>query len=243
MRTRTLLVLTMSALLAAAVMGWYLVVRGKGDMHVAMPHFASASQPVAEVAARAKAGEPDAQYQLGVIYRDGLDGPPRPRQALEWFDRAARQRHVRAMVALGGLLEQGGAVKADPYKAADWYRVAAQLGDDPEAEFRLGEMHFSGRGVVQSYGEAIDWYRRAAERGHPAAQFLIGAMYEHGWGVDRDPLQAYMWYTLVLPRAAEAMAVRRTFNPAKARERLAQGMSQFQIREARREAAAWKPSR
>ena len=40
-----------------------------------------------------------------------------------------------------------------------------------------------GRGVAQDDGEAVTWFRRAAEQGNASGQFNLGLMYENGRGV------------------------------------------------------------
>ena len=43
---------------------------------------------------------------------------------------------------------------------------AAQAGD-AEAQYRLGLLYARGKGVIGSLGDAIAWYRRAAEQAMP----------------------------------------------------------------------------
>ena len=45
------------------------------------------------------------------------------------------------------------------------------------AQFALGWMYWDGKGVLQDYKEAISWYRKSAEQGHPRAQNDFGVMY------------------------------------------------------------------
>ena len=49
---------------------------------------------------------------------------------------------------------------------------------DAAAQYDLGLMYALGwvEGVPQDYGEAVRWYRLAADQGHAAAQFNLGAM-------------------------------------------------------------------
>lgn len=68
-------------------------------------------------------------------------------------------------------------------------RAAAHAGF-PEAQFRLGGCYERGRGVVRSPGDAAEWYRRAALKGHLGAQFALSLMYLHGQGVGRTSA----WY-------------------------------------------------
>ena len=67
------------------------------------------------------------------------------------------------------------------------------------AQFSLGVAYADGRGVAQDAGEAVAWYRRAAEQGHAVAQFTLGLSYDNGDGVAQNAGEAVVWYR----RAAE----------------------------------------
>ena len=43
-------------------------------------------------------------------------------------------------------------------------------------------------------GEAVKWYRQAADQGDVLAQFNLGVFYETGKGVPVDQEQAAIWY-------------------------------------------------
>ena len=51
-------------------------------------------------------------------------------------------------------------------------------------------------GVSQDDGEAVKWYRLAAEQGDAAAQNNLGWMYANGRGVSQDDGEAVKWYRL-----------------------------------------------
>ena len=51
-----------------------------------------------------------------------------------------------------------------------------------------------GEGVEQSWEEAVQWYRKAAEMGLARAQCNLAWCYEHGKGVPRDLRQARELY-------------------------------------------------
>lgn len=53
----------------------------------------------------------------------------------------------------------------------------------PQAEYGLGLCYASGHGVKADAGEAVKWYRKAAERGHTEATWKLGECYRHGTGV------------------------------------------------------------
>ena len=76
----------------------------------------------------AKAGDVEAQTNLGEIFEKGLGGVARPELAVEWYRLAAEQGHARAQVNLGAMYERGLGVAKDPAKATEWYRRASGLG-------------------------------------------------------------------------------------------------------------------
>ena len=58
------------------------------------------------------------------------------------------------------------------------------------AQFNVGNMYSTGRGVGQDLFEANLWYKQAAEKGVLEAQFNLGLAYEAGRGVKKDEVQA-----------------------------------------------------
>ena len=73
-------------------------------------------------------------------------------------------------------------------------RERAEAGD-LDAQVELGERYQAGdRGVQQDYVEAVLWYRRSADQGHPLGQAFLGFMYSTGRGVQQDHEVAVRWY-------------------------------------------------
>ncbi len=62
------------------------------------------------------------------------------------------------------------------------------------AQFTLGLSYDNGDGVAQNAGEAVVWYRRAAEQGDVMAQFTLGVAYADGRGVAQDEAEAVRWF-------------------------------------------------
>ncbi|MCK5547339.1 MAG: sel1 repeat family protein [Rhodospirillaceae bacterium] len=180
----------------------------------------------------AESGDIKAQYQLGGYYERGEGVELNPAASAFWYKKAAEQGHVPAQFSLGKAYESGAGIKQDFFSASKWYRLAASFGNHPGAQFNLGHMYFKGRGVEHDYGKAIKFYKQAATQGHPVAQHILGAMYEEGWGVTQDYIVAYMWYKLAVPKAAETIAVSRSYNPVKALEKLKTKMNRYQVGEA-----------
>lgn len=98
-------------------------------------------------------------------------------------------------------------------------RLAAlvDLGEKyPKAAYDLGLRYLRGDGVDRNSHQAIQWMRKAGERGHVEAQFALGRLYLMGFQeMGPDPAEAEVWLTMaaakghkdarkLLPEAAAA---------------------------------------
>ena len=83
----------------------------------------------------------------------------------------------------------------DEYKAAYWYRLAAERGHS-KAQCYLGVMYEEGRGVKQDYFKAVEWYQKAADQGQSDAQFNLGLLYYDGEGVRQNYTKAKEYFGL-----------------------------------------------
>ncbi len=92
----------------------------------------------------------------------------------------------------------------------------------------------SGEGVAKNDGEAVIWFRKAAEQGLANAQGMLGIMYAKGQAVPQDYVLAYMWLHL---------ATEGNQGAAQFRDAVAQRMSVAQVAEAQRQAREWKASK
>ncbi len=77
----------------------------------------------------AEAGSPDAQCKLAIMYDNG-DGAADQSDmlALEWYEKAAEQNHASAQYNLGVMYCSGQGVDKSLFKAYEWWKRAAQLG-------------------------------------------------------------------------------------------------------------------
>jgi len=83
--------------------------------------------------------------------------------------------------------------KGDYKVALDELRPLAAKGD-PNAQFLLGMLYDSGRGVAQDQAVAASWYRKAAKQNHPLAQLYLGLLLYTGEGVKQDHVEAARWF-------------------------------------------------
>jgi uncharacterized protein len=126
----------------------------------------------------ARAGNPIAQWRLGLLHYHGHGVRESDPQALQWFERAARQGLAEAQFNLANMYAYGLAdprADVDPNRlAAQWYFEAARQGH-AEAQYSLGILFLTGTGVIQNPDEAARWIGLAAAQGHAdAAAYLKG---------------------------------------------------------------------
>ena len=66
--------------------------------------------------------------------------------------------------------------------------------ENAEIQFYIGFCCEHGYGIEKNYGEAVDWYKKAAEQGHAKAMRNLGKMYDDGMWAPRNVVEAVKWY-------------------------------------------------
>ncbi|HEU4686329.1 MAG TPA: tetratricopeptide repeat protein [Nitrospira sp.] len=87
---------------------------------------------VTELESLAKMGEPRAEYDLGLLYDQGLGVPKNDAQAFHWYSRAAEHGHVKAQYNLGLMYMNGQGMTPDLVRAYYWLSLAV-AGGEPKA--------------------------------------------------------------------------------------------------------------
>ncbi len=140
----------------------------------------------------ARAGDREAQFELGERYAEG-DGVPRDgREAVLWWIQAARQAHPEAGARLAAAIENGTYMPRDLERAEAFWLRAAQWGS-ATAQWRMAER-------ATRTADALYWIQQAAQQQHPAALYALARHLENGQHVERDEQKAWDLYR----RAAEA---------------------------------------
>ncbi len=117
----------------------------------------------------AESGDPKAQFELGMSYRNGQAGTPDPAKAYSWLQKSAQQNYADAQYVLGTLHLAGHGVLQSFPAAFEWFEKAAQQ-NHAEAQFNLGRMYRRGYGVETSHVKAYMWFNLAAAQGHDRAR-------------------------------------------------------------------------
>lgn len=89
----------------------------------------------------------------------------------------------------------------DAYRAGDYrtaYREFSRLAEtgDARGQFNLGILYLTGLGVERDIGASLEWHRKAATQGLPAAQHGLGVFFYQGNGVKTDYAEALKWFRL-----------------------------------------------
>ncbi|MCI7046793.1 tetratricopeptide repeat protein [Helicobacter sp.] len=117
-----------------------------------------------EVLAKAKQGDAEAQFLLGLMYDQGQGVKQDYEKAAEWFSKAANQGYAKAQYNLGAMYENGQAVRQDYKKAFEWYSKAANQGY-AKAQYNLGAMYEKGYGVRQDLKKAKEYFGLSCDSG------------------------------------------------------------------------------
>lgn len=102
---------------------------------------------------------------------------------------SARELYEKGMAALKGSNES-----QNQLQAKDYFHRAADLGFTP-AQTVTG--YYNEQNNAQA---AIEWYRKAAEKGDGLAQWVLGRMYWEGTGTSRDRVLAEKWLGIAAKR-------------------------------------------
>lgn len=139
-------------------------------------------------------GDPDAQYNLALLYMNGLGVEKNDRLALKLFTLAAQQGMADAQYNAGVMFYTGKGVYPNQKTAVAWWELAAAKGH-PNAQNNLAGMYAFGYGVGKDVNKAIKWWQAAAEQGHPdAINSLIHAYKGSIPGIKADPAKAEHWF-------------------------------------------------
>ena len=133
------------------------------------PMRGSALSPVQALRASAEQGNPEAQFNLGILYDQGRGLPKDKQEAVRWYRRAAMQADTFAQNALGDNYWEGTGVPKDDREAVRWWRLAADKGFAP-AQHSLGKLLAGGgQGVQVDKPQAYMWLMLSAAQGDDEA--------------------------------------------------------------------------
>ena len=143
-----------------------------------------------EFKAAAEQGDATAQTKMGDYHFDKKEYT----QAIEWYEKAAAQNNVDAILQLIDIYEEGYGVAKDEKKGVMYEKKAAELGN-AKAQYYLANTYHNGYGgEAKNLSKAVEWQTKAAEQGYAKAQKELGDYFYKGDGVTQDYTKAVEWY-------------------------------------------------
>ena len=113
-------------------------------------------------------GDSVAQYNMGVLYRDGHGVDKNVEVALSWFLLAADQQHMLANYATAKLLEQHKTLGVSQDRNLHYYKEAAFLGH-AIAPLEIGNYYYFRDAESYDLVRAVVWWMVSLERNAPGA--------------------------------------------------------------------------
>lgn len=157
-------------------------------------HHVTAAESRHAALVAAEGGDREAQYQMGLAYRDGAPGiKADPQMALVWFSLAGASGHLAAAQEAAKAYEAGKGARRDLGMAGNWWFKAGQLGDEAARDrwvglFADGDVHAMGG------AEGRAWLTQAANAGNLKAIMALADSLETGLGGAPDVAGASEWY-------------------------------------------------
>lgn len=163
---------------------------------------------IRRVVGKARAGDPKAQYEFGMLYLSGRLGDKNPAEAAKWFERAAEQGAANAQFNLGVLYQRGEGVAQNDKLAFFWFQSAAEQ-NYPPAQHNLATAYAAGRGISRNYPKAAEWFTKSAGAGLSQSQYSLAALHERGLITGRpNAVEARRWYERALAQGDTRASVR-----------------------------------
>ena len=165
----------------------------------------------------ANAGDAASQFNMGVMYANGLGVDRDVSVAMDWWGRAARQLHVRAAHNLalamlsGEPMTDGLPVEPDFPGILRYLKIGSDAGY-PNSEYTLGKLYAEGVGVEKDQRRAAELFLSASIKGFSKAQYNLGKVYRDGNGMKQDDALSLFWFNEAAerghPQAQDKLAER-----------------------------------
>jgi len=138
----------------------------------------------------AEAGNAEAQFWIGDMYRFGLGRPQDYNTAIQWFKRSANNGYVRVMISLGYMAGKGQGMKSSKESENGCNTIAAKYGIS-SGQWNL---YISLRKNHSTISKAREWLKRAVKQGHTAAMARHGyVLVSNFFRSDKTEGLMYMW--------------------------------------------------
>ncbi len=153
----------------------------------------------------ANLGQPEAQYNLGLCYQDGIQTDKNDSIANYWYLKSAEQGWVDSQFKISYSYATGRGTKVDAQKAFYWTQKCAEK-NDYECIFNLISCYKDGFGTDKNIDKVIEWAIVLARQENPedlaksgnitSARLNLAIMYRDGSEIKKDVIESYKWFLL-----------------------------------------------
>jgi len=188
------------------------------------------------LSAKAEAGASAAQYNLGMLYNNGIGVEQNPAQAFRWFEKAANAGDPLGHYEVGRYYagQFRGIVEVDEAKALTHKLVAAEAG------YVLAQYDVAlAYTYAGNFEEAAKWWKHAADQGDITGLWALAGWHKEGQGVPPDAAKAYEYLLTVVRLVPESQA--RQAKPLL--DELRSTLDDATARKSEEAAASWVPKR
>ena len=181
----------------------------------------------------AQAGNPEAQYHLGMMYNNGIGVNQDPGKAFALFSDAADSDEPLASYKVGCYYGgQFGVVQPDREKSLQYKLIAANAGYS-FAQSDVGNMYFENG----SYSEAIKWWKLATAQGYPQALGNLSLAFREGKIVSQDKVLAYAYFKLANIGSDQKLSA----DAQNELDKIAETMNPNELEQAEKVVSNWRP--
>ncbi len=147
---------------------------------------------LAEMTEKALAGNPEAQYRLGMACYYGKSVQKDDGKAFLWWRQSALKGYPKAMHIMGVAYRRGIGVPKHAEMALDWFTKAAQQGRAID-QYIVADAYYEAKvNNVRDDALAVYWATHAARQGHPGALVLLAQAKLEGRGMPPNMIHAYV---------------------------------------------------
>jgi len=128
---------------------------------------------------------------LGDCYAHGTGVKQDPAEAAAWYRKAADKGDPAGQFAYANCLAAGTGIAKNEADAAKWLGDAVGQNHGP-ALVKKGQALMAASDDKRE--EAVQLFKKAADKDDGVGQYELGRCYENGTGVDKDEREAVGWY-------------------------------------------------
>lgn len=177
----------------------------------------SSADQIAALEAAAAAGDPMAQWQLGLMYESGEGVAKDKAKAFGYFSEIADQHAdtapkgteadivAHSFVKMSEYYKDGlpdAGVPKDEDQSIKLIMHAASYFGDADAQYKVGELYLDAKELGNNPIQSARWLSLAAKKGHAPAQAKLGDILFNGdGGLKANPTEGLMWLSVASRRA------------------------------------------